>query len=466
MSIIVVGLNHTTASVELRERVSIGEDDVSRVLTQLCDTRTVMESVVLSTCNRTEIYAVVCSKRAGEDYLKTYFARLAGVSVEDMAPYLYVYHEMEAVRHVMNVACGLDSLVIGETQILGQVRNSFMAALEANATGTILNQLFRLAIQVGKRAQTETTIGQNPVSVSYAAVQLARKIIGDSKNHSALVVGAGKMSELAVQHLSASGISRITVVNRTYSRAVELADRYGCRVVAWTELEDAVQNADVVISSTGAKGIVISRTAVEEAISKRKGAPLVLIDIAMPRDIDSSASSLKHVFLYDIDDLEGVVAANLVERERQGLVVRKMVDETEQQFTAWLAEQKIVPLIRSIREKGVTIQASVMESLERKLPNLTERELKLINKHTMSIVNQLLREPIKNMKEMASSMPEFADGHLLATLFGVDESLQGYSLDVEFERPEKEISSADSVVKKHIQKEASIGRASLQPTVG
>jgi glutamyl-tRNA reductase len=449
MNIIVVGLNHTTASVELRERVSVGDDDVSRMLTQLCDTHTVMESVVLSTCNRTEIYAVVCSRRAGEDYLRKYFAKLAGVSVEEIAPHLYVYHEMDAVRHVMGVSCGLDSLVIGETQILGQVRNAFMIAMEENASGTILNQLFRLAVQVGKRAQTETTIGQNPVSVSYAAVQLAKKIMGDLKDSRALVVGAGKMSELAVQHLRAGGIADIVIVNRTLERAKELASRNDCSVLDWNELEHAVQKADIVISSTGARGTVISRASIEEAAARRRGKPLVLIDIAMPRDIDASASLIKHVFLYDIDDLEGVIAANLAERERQGQIVREMVTETERQFAVWLAEQSIVPLIRSVRENGVAIQASVMESLLRKLPDLSEREQKLLNKHTMSIVNQLLREPIKNMKELASAHPELADGHLFAKLFGIEE----------------ETDTSAGRAREFIKRESSF-EASLQPTLG
>lgn len=423
MHILVVGLNHTTASVELRERVSIADDEIHHVLTQLHQTRTVMESVVLSTCNRCEIYAVVTSPRAGEDFLTTFLARRANVDKAVLREHLYIYSGEAAARHIMKVATGLDSLVIGETQILGQVRSAFQLAVEEGSTGSLLNQLFRMAIQVGKRAQTETTIGQNPVSVSYAAVQLAKKIFGNLQGHRALVLGAGKMSELTAQHLVANGISDLVISNRTRAKAEVLANKYQGHTVAWDEMESILDSVDIVISSTSAKGFVIHPHAVAQATSKRGAKPLVLLDIAMPRDIDPSVSSCKQVYLYDVDDLEGVVAANLAERERQGTLVGAMIDESLNSFSDWLAEQEVVPLIAAIRSKGAQIQVSVMESLENKLPTLSERDLKIIQKHTMSIVNQLLRDPIENMKELAIASGGAKHVQVFAELFGVSDEM-------------------------------------------
>jgi glutamyl-tRNA reductase len=417
----VVGLNYRTTPVEIREQVSMSDIELDNVLAQLKNTRTILESVVVSTCNRTEVYAVVSSSRAGEDFLKTFFQRRTTLSPPEINGHLYVLRGEAMVTHLMRVASGLDSMVIGETQILGQVRTAYLTASDTGNTGALLNQLFRRVIQLGKRAQTETTIGQSPVSVSYAAVQLAKKIFGDLQGRRVLVVGAGKMSKLTAQHLHAAGISEMKIVNRTFEKAVELASLFDGAPVHWEELESALAAADIVITSTGSKGIVLSAELLGRVWKVRKMKPMALIDIAVPRDIDPSAGQLRNVYLYDIDDLQGVVAANLAQRQKQAVEVDKMIRESLCEYNAWLAEQEVVPLIRAVRAKGIEIQSSVMESIHRKLPNLTERELELLQKHTMSIVNQILRDPIQNMKELSIASGGAQHVKVFAQLFGITE---------------------------------------------
>ncbi|MCL6444282.1 MAG: glutamyl-tRNA reductase [Alicyclobacillus sp.] len=421
MHILVVGLNHKTAPVELRERVALSDASLESALGELREARTVVESVVLSTCNRTEIYAFVTSERAGEDYLTTLLARHANMSTDELRRYLYQHRGAEAVRHLMRVAAGLDSLVVGETQILGQVRSAFLLALDEGNVGTLFDQLFRSALNLGKRAQSETGINQHPVSVSYAAVQLAKQILGDLRGQRVLMIGAGKMSHLAAQHLRTNGSDELVIVNRTFERAEQLAHTYGARPAPWSSLAAELAKADIVISSTGAREVILTPEVMTQAQRARGHRPLVLVDIAVPRDVDPNVAAVRGVYLYDIDDLEGVVAANLTERERLAEQVETMIQNALFAYSQWLSEQEIVPVIAAIREKGAAIQASVMASLERKLPNLSERDRQLLHKHTMSIVNQLLRDPILNMKTLASLSGGGHSARVFAQLFGIDE---------------------------------------------
>lgn len=421
MHVIAVGVNYHRAPIEVRERVSVSDYELEDFLVGLQNTHTVLEVVVLSTCNRTEIYAVVSSAHAGQDYLSTVLARRAGMSRADFAKHLYIYDGTSAVEHLMKVTCGLDSMVLGETQILGQVRSAYLVAQSMDATGVLLNQLFRRAIQLGKQAQSDTEIGQRAVSVSYAAVQLAKKIYGNLQGTKALVLGAGSMSRLSAVHLAAAGVSQTFVANRTYERAEELAQSINGQAVAWENLGDVLHQVDLVISSTSSPTPVVLAHQVTGAMANRhrKSIPMTFIDIAMPRDLDPAIAQLKHVYLYDIDDLEGVVEANLQERERQAQLVLQMVGEACNDYANWLAEQEVVPLIAAIRAKGTKIQGQVMESLERKLPDLSDHDRKVLQKHTMSIVNQMLREPIQNMKELAIASGGSQHVRVFAELFGV-----------------------------------------------
>ncbi len=422
VNIFVVGLSHKTAPVELRERVSLGDTEVRHVLTQLRESRTVLEGVVLSTCNRLEIYGLGPSARAATDFALSAVAKVTGVNRDLLWQYAYVREGEDAVRHGMRVACGLDSVVFGETQILGQMRDAYQLALDEDATGSVFNRLFREIIHVGKRAQTETSIGREAVSVSYAAVQLARKVLGELRDQQVVVIGAGHMAGLAARHFAAQQPKSLLILNRTLERAQALAAEVGAqaRPLDEDEVRHALIQADVVLTAIGRGHYVVTQEMVADAMVSRRGRPLVILDIAVPRDVDPEVSRSTSVYLYDVDDLEGVVAANLEERARQEAVVQAMIDEGVRAFSHWLTEQEVVPVIAALHQRGQAIEREVMSSLVRKLPQLSERDQKVIHKHMMSIVHQLLREPVKNVKELSlqSGDPSYAE--TLAALFGLE----------------------------------------------
>lgn len=420
----VVGLNHETAPVEVRERVSISAAALDDVLETLRNARTVLESVVLSTCNRTEVYCLVSSERAGWDYLTSLLAKLANEPVAAFRSYLFRKSGQDAVHHLFRVACGLDSMILGETQILGQVRGAYLTAVDQGNVGALLNQGFRLAIQTGKQAQTQTAIGQSPVSVSYAAVQLAKKVMGELHQRNVLVIGAGKMSALTVQHLKASGASQVTVTNRTQANALKLGAAYGVEVIPWEHLSEGLTKADVVVTSTAAKTSVLTESMVAHAQHQRNHRPMVLVDIAVPRNIEATVSQVRNTYHFDIDDLNGVIAFNLEQRKGAVAHVEHLIAAAMSDFADWLSAQAVVPVIAAIRQKGLDVESGVMESLRRKLPHLSERDFSLIHKHAMSIVNQLLREPILQMKEQAIAGGETRNVDEFAQLFGVQEALR------------------------------------------
>lgn len=402
MHVIVVGLNHKTAPVEVREKLTFQDQEFVPAMSELKQRKSILENVILSTCNRTEVYAVVDQLHTGRYYIKQFLSDWFSVEREEFEPYLFIYENEHAVNHLFRVACGLDSLVIGETQILGQVRDSFTAAQKSDTTGTVFNQLFKQALTVAKRAHSETDISSNAVSVSYAAVELAKKIFGRLHDKHVFILGAGKMGKLAIQNLQGSGARDISVINRTLERAEKLAEEFGGKAYSTNSLAECLMDADIVISSTGANDYVLTKEMMEQVEKNRKGKPLLLIDIAVPRDIDPAVDDLEGVFLYDIDDLEGVVEANLQEREKAAAMIETFIDEEIEEFQNWVNTLGVVPLISSLREKALNIQADVMKSLERKLPDLTERERKVIRKHMKSIINQMLRDPILQIKEMAA----------------------------------------------------------------
>ncbi|MEN0650007.1 glutamyl-tRNA reductase [Caldifermentibacillus hisashii] len=402
MYIITVGLNYKTAPVEIRERLSFQEAELIAAMLTLKKRKSILENVIVSTCNRTEIYAVVDQLHTGRYYIKEFLAEWFHIEREQFESHLYIYENQKAVEHLFNVSCGLDSMVIGETQILGQVRSSFFKAQEANSVGTVFNQLFKQAITVAKKAHTETDISSNAVSVSYAAVELAKKIFGQLHNKHILIIGAGKMGKITIQNLLGSGAGKISVVNRTVEKAMDLAKEIGGKAYSLESLPSCLTDADIVISSTGSSHYVIHAELMAPVEKMRKGRPMLFIDIAVPRDIDPEIDQFESVFLYDIDDLEGVVEANLQERQRAATKIQSFITDEIAIFQDWVNTLGVVPLISSLREKALTIQADVMTSLERKLPDLTERERKIIGKHMKSIINQMLKDPILQIKELAA----------------------------------------------------------------
>ncbi|MCI3923596.1 glutamyl-tRNA reductase [Paenibacillus sp. TRM 82003] len=424
MHIVVIGLNYRTAPVEIRERFAIAPERLPEAVREMKAWKSVLECVIVATCNRTELYAVVdrdnwCHKHV-RDFMETWF----GVPREDFAPYLYVHEDDEAKRHLLRVACGLDSMVLGETQILGQVRDAFFLAQSERTTGTIFNMLFKQAITVAKRAHTDTGIGENAVSVSYAAVELGKRIFGSFQNKNVLIVGAGKMSELTAKHLRANGAGTIQVTNRTYARAEELAQRFGGQAYPFEELTRLLRGADVVITSTGSSQTILTKAQVEEAMHGRSSRPLFMIDIAVPRDLSPDIHEVPDVYLYDIDDLEGIVEANLEVRRQHSMQIEAMIDEELKIFDQWYRSLGVGPVIRALQDKASEIHKDTMESMRNKLPDLTDRELKIIHKLTKSMLNQMMHDPIQRVKEMAPERHGDEALEYVSKLFALEAQLQ------------------------------------------
>jgi glutamyl-tRNA reductase len=424
MHILVVGINYKTAPVEIRERLTFNPNELGDAMKRLQSKKSILENVIISTCNRTEIYAVVDQLHTGRYYMKEFLSEWFEMEQDEFVPYLFIYEQDGAINHLFNVACGLNSMVLGETQILGQVRTSFLLGQEEKTTGTVFNHLFKQAITLAKRAHSETEIGANAVSISYAAVELAKKIFGTLQSKHVLILGAGKMGELAIQNLHANGVNKVTVINRTFEKAQNLASRFNGMAKTLQELQCALIDADILISSTGSNDFVITKEMMAQVEKLRKGKPLFMVDIAVPRDLDPRLAELENVFLYDIDDLEGIVEANMKERQKEAAKIRLIIETEIVEFKQWLATLGVVPVISALRDKALSIQEETMVSIERKLPNLTDREKKILNKHTKSIINQLLKDPILQAKELASGKDADKALDLFVKIFNIEENVK------------------------------------------
>ena len=424
MHTLVVGVNYRSAPVSIREKLSFIESELPQAMQALQQQKSILENVIVSTCNRTEIYAVVDQLHTGRFYVKQFLASYFNIPMEQFSQYLFLHEQDEAIDHLFRVTAGIDSMVLGETQILGQVKSSFLAGQEIGTTGTVFNQLFKQAVTLAKRAHNETAIGENAVSVSYAAVELGKKIFGTLKNKHVVILGAGKMGELAIKNLQGSGADRITVINRTFEKAEVLADKFGGNAKPLNQLQCALLEADILISSTGSTDFVIDLELMQFVEKLRKGKPLFMVDIAVPRDMDPRIGDLQNVFLYDIDDMQGIVEANLAERERAAKQIGVMIEQEAEQFNDWLGTLGVVPVISALREKALGIQAETMASIENKMPDLTDREKKILNKHTKSIINQLLKEPILQAKEMGTAKKSREQLELFMQIFGIEEEVE------------------------------------------
>ncbi|WP_148359665.1 glutamyl-tRNA reductase [Peribacillus simplex] len=420
MHILAVGVNYRTAPVEFREKLTFQAAGLVQAMTTLQNQKNVLENVIVSTCNRTEIYAVVDQLHTGRYYIKKFLADWFQLEIEELSPYLSIVEQDGAIEHLFRVTCGLDSMVVGETQILGQMRDGFLEAQEVKATGTIFNKLFKQVITLAKRAHSETTIGESAMSVSYAAVELGKKIFGDLTDCRVLILGAGKMGELALQNLYGSGARKVTVMNRTLTKAETMAEKYMGHAKPLSELQSALLEADILISSTGASDYVITKEMMTRVERMRSGRPLFMVDIAVPRDIDPAIDELEGVFLYDIDDLQGVVEANRAERLLEAEKIQLMIEEEIVIFKAWLNTLGVVPLISALRDKALAVQSETMQSLERKIPTLSDRERKVISKHTKSIINQMLKDPILVAKELATEEEAAEKLVLFAKIFDLE----------------------------------------------
>lgn len=399
MNIIVVGLSHKTAPVEIRERVAFSPTAMEDPLRQVLDLPEIVEALIVSTCNRVEIYATSRDADAGIASLRRFLARFHNLSYEELQTHLYDLQGQDAIRHVFRVSSSLDSMVIGEPQILGQIKTSYGYASEFKTVGLILNRFLHKAFSVAKRVRTETQIAGNAVSVSFAAVELARKIFGTLDNKTVLLIGAGEMCELAARHFLNNGVSRVLVTNRTFARAEKLAAEFGGSPIPFETFTDQLHQADIVLTSTGAPNFILDRSQVEKVLKLRKNKPMFFIDIAVPRDIDPAVNSVSNVYLYDVDDLQGVVQANLKERHKEAKKAEAIVDQEIGQFHNWLATLEVKPTIVSLRQKFEEIRQGEVEKTLRNLKNLDKKEEQAIHALTSAIINKILHPPISVLKD-------------------------------------------------------------------
>lgn len=419
MRLVLVGTSHHRAPVELRELLAYDADLRRRSLERLALEGT--EAAILSTCNRTELYLVSTNAEEAEERAHAELARLSGLSGTELAPALYTVTDEAAALHLFRVAAGLDSLVPGEAQILGQVREAYDAARETGAVGAILHRLFRQSLRVGKRVRTETAIGENPASVSSAAAELAERVFEDLAGRRILILGAGKTSDLTAANLISRGVGEIVVANRSSERAEALARRFGGRAVGLEEVEAELARADVVVASTSSEGYLISAEQVQRAMRTRRGRPVFFIDIAVPRDLDPAINELDGCYLYDIDDLERVVAESVAGRREEAVRAEAIVGEEADAFRAWHLTLDVVPAITSLRELAESIRKTELERAEGRLGSLSPSQRRAVESLTAQIVSKLLHGPTVRLKEAAAA----ADGVLYADavrhLFSLDD---------------------------------------------
>ena len=399
--LLVLGLNHRTAPVEIREMVSFSKESLIEACQKLLKLPYIEEALILSTCNRTELIVSLADLEQGRRVLINFLAEEKKISRAEFKDYLYSYPSLDAVYHIFRVACGLDSMVLGEHQITGQLKEAYEFAFQAGTCKGILNPLIQQALKTVKIIRNKTGISTNSVSVGYAAVELAKKILGDLDQRNGLLVGAGEMSELASLHLKKHGIKTINVLNRTYSKAVKLAQKFSGKPFSFEELPQALIQSDIIISSTGSPEPLIKAPLVKEIMKRRKHRAMFFIDIAVPRDIEEEVSSIPEVYLYDIDDLKDVVEANLRKREMEAQKAEKIINQQVAQFNAWLKLKEINPVIHSLKDKAERIRKAELEKSMRRLKNMELEEKHELERLSSAIVNKLLHEPIIALKKFS-----------------------------------------------------------------
>ena len=403
MSVVVLGLNHRTVPLDLLERVTIDDSRLPKALHDVMSRDHVSEAVVLSTCNRSEVYVVAEKFHPAYADLRTFFSELAFVPPEELADHLYVLDGADAASHLFSVAAGLDSAVIGEAEILGQVRQAWEKAQEEQAAGSQLNLLFRHALEVGKRARTETGIGRHVASVSTAAVAMAAERLGSLQGRSILVMGAGDMGEGMVRSLATNGVTDIRIANRTWERAADLAERVGGRAIRLVDLDASLAEVDLLLTGTGASSMLIEHADVARVMQVRDGAPLLVVDVAVPRDVDPTASDLPGVTLLDMDDLRAFAEAGQAERRREVAGVRTMVGEELDRYMGVSSAREVAPLVAALRDQADAVRRAELDRYRAKLGELDERQLEAVEALTHGIVAKLLHQPTIGLKDAAGT---------------------------------------------------------------
>lgn len=419
MNIVVVGLSHKTASVDIREKVAFAPTQMEKPLRTLLALEDIAEAIIVSTCNRVEIYISTRDIAGGMARVKRFLADYHGIAPETLEPHLYAHHGEAAIRHVFRVASSLDSMVVGEPQILGQIKTAYGYAAEFKTSGIILNRFLHKAFSVAKRVRTETKIASSAVSVSFAAVELARKIFGDLSDKTVMLIGAGEMCELAAKHFLNNGVRGVMVTNRTYERAVKLAEEFEGKPVQFEDLFDQLHKADIVLSSTGATQFIIKPRDVEEVIRRRKLKPMFFIDIAVPRDIDPKVNNVENVYLYDMDDLQGVVASNLQQRAEEAKKAEAIIDEEIGQFHKWLSNLEVTPTIVALRSKFEETRKAELEKTLASWKDIPPDGAKRLDALTAAIINKLLHPPTATLKRAGQGGRTDLYVDALRTLFDI-----------------------------------------------
>ncbi len=416
-----IGMNHETAPVELRECIAREPDHVSLALTSMRELPHIKEGLFLSTCNRVEALYATDDLEAARKWVVTMLSRIGGLPEERFSRNLYAFEDMAAVRHIFRVACSLDSMVIGEPQILGQIKDAYFQATREKTSGVILNRLMHRAFHVAKRVRTETGISDAAVSVSYAAVELAKKIFRDLSGKKILLIGAGEMAELAARHLITQGVEAVRVANRTFRRAVEVAEAFQGTPVSYDEIEQQLLEVDIVICSTAAREYVIGFEQVRGVLRKRRNRPLFLIDIAVPRDVEPKVNELDNVYLYDIDDLKGIIDLNKARRRQEAVKAERIVEEEVLKFEKWMQTLDVVPTIISLKEKTEDIRRAELKRSLSFLGTLTATQRRCIENLTASITEKIINDPILVLKKKADRTNRDVYLDITRKLFNLDQ---------------------------------------------
>ncbi|BBO69986.1 glutamyl-tRNA reductase [Desulfosarcina alkanivorans] len=420
--IVLLGLNHKTASVDVRECIAFTAEETDRALMMLRENPAIGESVLFSTCNRIELLMAVDDRRAAVAIAKQFIAEFKKIPLSRFESSLYLYEGDDAVRHAFQVAASLDSMVVGEPQILGQMKEAYRKATLESTSGTILNKLLHRTFFVAKKVRTETGIGDHAVSISYAAIELGKKIFGDLEGKRVMLIGAGEMAELAVDHLIRNRAGTITVANRTFARGVELADRFRGKAINFEEIIDGIKDVDIVISSTGATEYVLHKNQIKDAMKSRRNRSLFFIDIAVPRDIDPGINRISNAYVYDIDDLKGIVDENVEDRNREAVKARRIIDEAVIGFRRWYDTLEVVPTIVSLRGKVEAMARQELEKTLGSLSHLSDTDKRAIERMTSALVNKILHGPTDFLKKDGCHGNKSASLDLTRKLFNLEEN--------------------------------------------
>ena len=408
VNLILVGVNHKTTPVEIREKLAFTKGKIEQSVDHLFNFPDIIEHTILSTCNRVEIYARANSQDSAIKSIKQFICDFHQLSLVELEDHFYSYSNKEAVEHLFRVSSSLDSMILGEAQILGQVKEAYSLARDLRSTGLVLNQLFEKAFSIAKKVREETGIAERSVSISSAAVELAQKIFDDLENHTVMLVGTGEMAELAAKHLISYGVKTIYVTSRTYERAANLARTLNGSALDFEAFKNELHRADIVITSTSAPNFIIKKEIVEKAIHERKNKPIFFIDIAVPRDIEPDVNDLENVYLYDIDDLQVVVSANIKEREKEAENAMNFISQEVTKFNNWVGALDAVPTIVEIRKKAENIRKQEIEKTLKKISHLSEDEKQLLRQMSSSMINKILHKPTIKLKQKTQS----EDGHV------------------------------------------------------